>query len=243
MRTYLELEGKLGPKPKQQPQSQQPQSRPTRPSTNPLVRRGTKTSEKRPSQKVLGVSSSQTHTHPQASNATMQMPKTISITMRNLVKEKFQWNQPQGGSSADNTPPFENIPTRAGTPWPRAGSMSEKLFESRKDWPIPPAPTSTTTIKVKPQPHEAAIPHTAMIPKQIEKCGWGPNCPICKNIEEDCNGDLQNQQLPQQKHPTHSNTRCTAAATENLKTSPRHKTSSNHITSSTPNLLTYLIIM
>ena len=47
MRTYLELEGKLGPKHKQQPQSQQSQPRPTQPSTNPLIRRGTKTNDKR----------------------------------------------------------------------------------------------------------------------------------------------------------------------------------------------------
>ena len=47
MRTYLELEGKLGPNPKQQTYSQQKKSRPTQPSTNPLVRRGTKASDKR----------------------------------------------------------------------------------------------------------------------------------------------------------------------------------------------------
>ena len=47
MRMYLELDRKLGPKSKQQPQSQQNQPRPTQPSTNPLVRRGTKISDKR----------------------------------------------------------------------------------------------------------------------------------------------------------------------------------------------------
>ena len=68
----------------------------------------------------------------------MQMPKTIPITMMNLAKGKSQEIPPQGVSSADNNlPPLEHIPTRAGTPWPEAGSMSENLFESRKDWPIP----------------------------------------------------------------------------------------------------------
>ena len=56
MRMYLELEGKLGPKLKQKTQPQQNQPRPAQPSTNPLVRRGTKTSDKRrkliPSQKI-----------------------------------------------------------------------------------------------------------------------------------------------------------------------------------------------
>ena len=47
MRTYLKLEGKLGPKHKQQPQSQQNQSTPSQPSTNSLGRKGTKTNDKR----------------------------------------------------------------------------------------------------------------------------------------------------------------------------------------------------
>ena len=49
MRTYLELEGKLGPKSRQQsqPQQKQTQPRPIQPSTNPLVRRGMKTNDKR----------------------------------------------------------------------------------------------------------------------------------------------------------------------------------------------------
>ena len=45
MRTYLELEGKLGPKPKIH--SQQNQSRPAQPNTNLLVRRETKATDKR----------------------------------------------------------------------------------------------------------------------------------------------------------------------------------------------------
>ena len=121
--------------------------------------------------------------------------------MMNLKKGKLQGNPPQGSSSADNSPPpLEDVPTWAGTPWPRAGSTSENLFESRKDWPIPPTPTSNPTIKVEAQPHKVAISHAAMAPKQIEKCGWGPNCPICKIIEEDWDGNLQGQQLqcPQQ---------------------------------------------
>ena len=62
--------------------------------------------------------------------------------MMNLAKGKSQEIPPQGCSSADNNPPpLENI--HAGTPWPGVGSMSENLFKSRKDWPIPLAPTST----------------------------------------------------------------------------------------------------
>ena len=184
MRIYLELEGKLGPKPKQKTQPQQNWSRPTEPSTNPLVRRGTKTSDKRrkliPAKRYKVQVVAKPVPTPKASNMTMQTPKTIPITMINLEKGKLQGNSPQGGSSAGNPSPLEDIPTQAGTPWPRAGSASGSLFESRKDWPIPPTATSTPTIKVETEPHEAAIPHAAMTPKQIEKCGWGTNCPICK---------------------------------------------------------------
>ena len=45
MRTYLQLEGKMGPKSKIQPQ--QNQSRPTQPNTNPLLRRETKAMDKK----------------------------------------------------------------------------------------------------------------------------------------------------------------------------------------------------
>ena len=67
--------------------------------------------------------------------------------------------------------------------------VSIRESESRKDWPVPPAPTYTPipTIKTEAQPQEAA--------KQLEeKYGWGPNCPICKNTvqhEEDWDDDLQ----------------------------------------------------
>ena len=120
MRTYLELEGKLGPKSKQQTQSQHNEPRPAQPSTNPLIRRGTKTNDKRrnliPTReyKVQVVAKPIPH---KADNKTKQMSETIPITMMNLAKGKSQEIPPQGGSSADNNPPpLENIPTRAGTP-------------------------------------------------------------------------------------------------------------------------------
>ena len=47
---------------------------------------------------------------------------------------------------------------------------------------------------------------------KAEKCGWEPNCPFCKNQEEDWDGDHQKQlqqktppqpeiQRPQARHP------------------------------------------
>ena len=43
-------------------------------------------------------------------------------------------------------------------------------------------------IKTEPKPEEQTS--TNLI---AEKCGWRPNCPICKNIEEDWDGDHQKQ--------------------------------------------------
>ena len=166
--------------------------------------------------------------------------------MRNLAKGNFQFqeNPPREVDQLVTIPPpLEDIPSRAGTPWPRAGSTSENLSQVKKGLANSPTPTSTPTIKVEPQLHEVAIPHAAVAPMQIEKCGWGPNCPICKNIEEDWGGELQNQQCPKQNilHTQKQGTQ--QPLQKNISNAPRTKTPSNHRTSSTPNLLTYLIVM
>ena len=106
---------------------------------------------------------------------TMPMPMILPVTLMNLAKGKFQETPPKGSSPANNnSPPLEDILARAGTQWSETEPLSENLFESRKDWPIPPVPTSTPTIKFEAQPQETAIPHATVAIKQIkEKCGWG----------------------------------------------------------------------
>ena len=61
---------------------------------------------------------------------------------------------PTTRSLNDNTnpPPLEDIPSapvRQSTPWSNAGSASENLFETRKDWPIPPTPVPTPAPIIK----------------------------------------------------------------------------------------------
>ena len=137
MKTYLELEGKLGPK--FQPQSDQ--SRPTQPNTNSYVRKETKTTEKRkkliPKKKfeVKVVARPKSKT----SNTTAQPPSTTPNAPTNSERQ----TPPQEGTSDSNPTPLENIPTYTGIPWPEAGKMSGNLFELRKDWPI--CPTTTPT--------------------------------------------------------------------------------------------------
>ena len=67
------------------------------------------------------------------------------------------------------------------------------LFEIRKDWPIPPTNDTVTAtipkpiIKIEPQ-----VPTTTV--SRPEWCGWGQNCPICKNVDENWDDDnLQDQ--------------------------------------------------
>ena len=103
--------------------------------------------------------------------------------------------------------PFKDVPIHAGTPWPKPGKMLGSLFKTGKDWQIPPNYTNdsnistdnTTGLKppIKVEPKPEIQPTTS--PK-AEKFGWGPNCPFCKNLEEDWNGDHQSQ-LQQQPQP------------------------------------------
>ena len=156
-----------------------------------------------------------TQTPVTSSTAVMSVP----ITVYNLATGKFKQTPcPPTITQNSNNPPLEDIPSapiRQGTPWPNAGSVKENLFETRKDWPIPPTPTAT--IKTEEQPKIAAIPHAMVFPKQAtEKCSWGQHCPICasdeEHGEEDWDGTKQNLprmqpynvQCPQQLNIQHS---------------------------------------
>ena len=72
MKTYLELEGKLG----QKPQLQSTQSRPTQPNTNPCVRKETKATEKKKTLIPTKKYKVKVVARPNSSNATMQPPLT-----------------------------------------------------------------------------------------------------------------------------------------------------------------------
>ena len=72
-------------------------------------------------------------------------------------------NQGHPSVQSSNPPPLEDIlntPVRQGTPWPSMGSASKNLFETRKDWPIPPtpAPIPAPTVKTEAPPQVAVIP-------------------------------------------------------------------------------------
>ena len=203
MRTYLGLEGKLGPK--CQPQTNQ--FRPPLPNTNPQQRKESKATEKRnrrsPIKKFKAVDSSN------FGNLTVQPPKESAPINPESQQLTTLENSP---------PPLEDAPVCAGTPWPGARKMSGNHFEIRKDWPVPPSNNAPTNIIIKPKPptiktepldpnqprpSPTATKQNPTATKQ-KRCGWGLNCPICKNAEEDWDGVHQRQlQKPdgQQKYP------------------------------------------
>ena len=128
----------------------------------------------------------------------------IPVTVHKLATGQFP--EAPCPTSLEDIP---KAPIRHGTPWPNAGSTSEDLFETRKDWPIPPtpAPTSVPTMKTEAQPQVAAIPKVMIAPRQAGRnCTWGSHCPICeedREHEEDWDGNLQNppRMLPQNAQP------------------------------------------
>ena len=94
MKTYLELEGKLGPK----PQSQTNQFRPPLPNTNPQIRKESKMAEKRkglsPTKKLKAAAGSN------PSNTTVQpSPESAPVNPKNqqtptLEHKPHHWKMP-----------------------------------------------------------------------------------------------------------------------------------------------------
>ena len=163
MKTYLELEGKLGPK----PQSQSNQFRPPLPNTNLQVRKEkeSKATEKRKGLIPTKKNKVKVVARSDPSNVTMQLPQANAKAPVNPESQ-------QPPTSENKPPPLEDATVHASTPWPKAGRMSGNLFELRKDWPIPPANTTTTTttmnaklpvVKVEPQDPDQSNPSSTIL--------------------------------------------------------------------------------
>ena len=108
--------------------------------------------------------------------------------------------KPQTDAPENRPPPLENAPVCKSTPWPGTGRMSGNLFQDR-NWLFPPNylnndnkyATGITSPKLSIK-EEPKIGKQSVISPKAEKCGWGPNCPFCKNQDkEDCNGKHQGQ--------------------------------------------------
>ena len=83
--------------------------------------------------------------------------------------------------------------------------MSQNLFKDR-NWLLPPNylnnDSKNATGIASPKPpikEEPKIGEQSIISPKAEKCGWGPNCPFCKNQDKE-DWDDKHQNQPQQKH-------------------------------------------
>ena len=124
MKMYLELEGKLGPK----PQSQSNQFRPPQPNTNPHVRKDSKATKKKKRLIPTKKYKVKVVARPDPSNAAAPPPQTNPEAPVNSEDQK---PLPEG-THRNNSPPLENTPVCASIPWPKAGKMSGNLFELEK---------------------------------------------------------------------------------------------------------------
>ena len=174
MKTFLEVEGKIGPAPA--PASQ---FRPPLPNANPNIRKDN-AAEKR----KRAVPKRSKPVAPKPTAAHLPLPEA-------LPKPK------------NDAPDSQPVPVCERTPWPGTGKMSGNLFEDR-NWLLPPNYLSNDNEnKTENEPKNAASVTSPRPPikeepktndQAIEKCGCGPDCPFCKNLEkEDWDGKHQAQ--------------------------------------------------
>ena len=184
MKTNLKLEGMLGPKP--QPQSNQ--IRCPQPNTNPQVRKDSKATQKRKRLIPMKKYRVKVVAKPDPNNVTTQPPQTNA-------KAPVSSEHQKPSTSENNPPPLEDAPVYTSTPWPEAGKMPGNLYELRKDWAIPPTNNTMTAtnpkLPIKIEPKEQHQPTPSTTAPKPEQYGWGPKCPICKNVEGDWDGEHQ----------------------------------------------------
>ena len=159
--------------------------------------------------------------------------ESILVTIHKLPMGQFaEVPCPTNRSINDNPPPLKDIPStlvREGTHWPNAGLASGNLFETRKDWPIPPTPVPTLapTIKTEEQPKITAIPHTMAMPKQTTE--------ICHG---DCIAPFAKMKNSTEKRAWmviyKISQECTPKTFSNLNPSPSHSHSYSHKAFSAP---------
>ena len=189
MRTFLEVEGKMGPI----PQPAISQYRPPQPDTNANVRKDNATEKRK---RVVPTKRFRANTAAEPNEAAMCPPAKISKVPTNIKPPL------QEGTSENRPPTLRRCPVCKSTPWPGAGKISGNLFEERNDWLLPPNYVGNNNVKdiTSPKPPIKEEPKTeeqSFSSPKTEKCGWGPICSFCKNQEkeeeEDWDGNCQNQ--------------------------------------------------
>ena len=167
MKTFLEVEGKMGPVPASQ-------YRPPLPDTNPNIRKDNAAEKrKRATPKRFSPAT------PKPTAAHPPLPEA----------------PPKPKNDVPDSQPPPSVPVHESTPWPCADKMSGNLFEDR-NWLIlpnyldkgnenktgnePKIGTSVTSPRPPIKEEEPKINDQA-----TEKCGWGPDCLFCKNLKKE----------------------------------------------------------
>ena len=139
------------------------------------------------------VASTSTQTPVTRSTAASILVMVYKLATGQFVEVPYPTARPQnkGHPSTQNSNPplLVDIPSaqvRQGTPLPNTGSASENLFETKKDWLIPPTPVPTCPHH---QNRSTALgssdpPYNGEPKQAVEGCSWGSHCPIHKNEEE-----------------------------------------------------------
>ena len=207
MKTFLEVEGKMGPAPASQ-------FRLPLADTNPNIRKDNAMEKrKRAVPKRF---------RPAAPKPTaMHLPLPVAPpTPINDVPDSWP-------------PPSISVPVQESTQWPGTGKMSGNLFKDRNWMLLPNYLDNGNEHKTENEPKNAASVTSPKPPikeeeepktndQATEKCGWGPDCPFCKNPDkEDWDGKHQAQlqkatpkpklQKPQARRPKTLNLNMTNA--------------------------------
>ena len=179
MKTFVEVEGKMGPAPISQ-------FRPPLPDTNPNIRKDNAVEKRKRAapKRFRPATPKPTTTHPPLPEA-----------------------PPKPKNDVPGSQPLPSVPLCESTPWPGTGRMSGNLFENR-NWLLPPnyldngnedktenePKIMTRLTSLKPPIKEEELKRNE---QSTEKCSWGPGCPFCKSQEEkEEQNEVQQQKMP-----------------------------------------------
>ena len=177
MKTFLEVENKMGPI----IPTPANQFRPLLPETNPNVRKNYMTEKRK-----------------KATPKKKFRPATPKIT---TMCPPIPEAPPKPKSSASS------VPVREDTPWPSAGKMSGNLFEDRnwllrKNYLVTENKKEDTNVaSARPPLKEEPKVEEQVTSLKAEKCGWGPDCPFCKFQRKEEESKQQQKPSPNVPRP------------------------------------------
>ena len=169
MKTFLEVEGKMGPIPTSQ-------FRPPLPDTNPNIRMDNAMEKRK-------------RTVPKRFRPAAPKPTAMHLPIPEAPPK------PKSDVPDSRSPP--SVPVCKSTPWPGTGKVSGNLFE-HGNWLLPPNylgndnrnenktenEHKNMTGVISPRPPIKEEEDPKMSKQSVEKCGWGPDCPFCKSQEK-----------------------------------------------------------